>query len=414
MTATARQSDPVTPEAGAQRRALVLLALSLVLAMTTWFSATAVLPTLRALWSLSSEGSSLLTISVQLGFVAGAIVSAATNLSDLVPARRVMFIASLGAAAANAAVAGADGLAVALPLRFLTGFFVAGIYPPALKIMATHFRTGRGVALGILVGALTVGSAMPHLVNGFGGVAWQAVVLSTSAMTILGGAIAEFAVRDGPYPFPRAVFEPRFALRALADPAVRLANVGYLGHMWELYAMWAWFAIFFADSLRASGEAQAARIGPLGAFAAIGAGALGCYAGGVLGDRWGRTRTTALAMAVSGTCAGLIGLTFGRDPWLVLAVGVLWGVAVVADSAQFSTMVTELADQAYVGTALTLQLALGFSLTVLTIWLVPLARDLAGWPLAFVLLVPGPAVGVAAMLALHRRPEARRIAHGLG
>ncbi|MFN2520911.1 MAG: hypothetical protein ABR525_07700 [Candidatus Limnocylindria bacterium] len=184
--------------------------------------------------------------------------------------------------------------------------------------------------------------------------------------------------------------------------------------MWELYAMWAWFAIFFADSLRAFGEPQAGRIGPLGAFAAIAAGAVGCYAGGVLGDRWGRTRTTALAMAVSGTCAALIGLTFGRDPRLVLAVGLVWGVAVVADSAQFSTMVTELADQAYVGTALTLQLALGFSLTVLTIWLVPLARDLVGWPLAFVLLVPGPAVGVCAMLALRGRPEARRIAHGLG
>ncbi|MFN2520158.1 MAG: MFS transporter, partial [Candidatus Limnocylindria bacterium] len=178
MAATARQADLHTRRsAGAQRRALLLLALSLVLAMTPWFSATAVLPTLRTLWSLSSEGSSLLTISVQLGFVVGAVVSAATNLSDLVPARRVMFLASLGAAAANAAVAGADGLAVALPLRFLTGFFVAGIYPPALKIMATHFRTGRGVALGVLVGALTVGSAMPHLVNGLGGVAWQAVVL---------------------------------------------------------------------------------------------------------------------------------------------------------------------------------------------------------------------------------------------
>ena len=393
--------------------ALARLAVAMVLSMTTWFSASAVLPSLRAIWSLDSGLSALLTISVQLGFVAGALVSAITNVSDRLPARWVFIGSCLGAAVANGLVALASSAPAALPLRFLTGVFVAGIYPPALKIMATHFRTGRGLALGTMVGALTVGSALPHLVNGVGGLPWQVVVLASSAMTVAGALIVAVLVRDGPYPFPRGSFEPRFILRAMADPAVRLANIGYFGHMWELYAMWSWFAFFFADSVTAS-SGPSGSAGPLGAFVVIASGAVGCVAGGILGDRWGRTRTTTLALAVSGSCAALIGLTFGRPPALVLLVGIVWGIAVVADSAQFSTMVTELADQAYVGTALTVQLAIGFSLTVVTIWLIPIVRDQVGWPWAFLLLTPGPVIGALAMLRLGRRPEAARIAGGRG
>lgn len=392
---------------------LALLALAMVLSMTTWFSASAVLPTLRSLWHLSAGDGALLTIAVQLGFVVGALVSAVTNVSDLLPARRVFFLSCLGAATANGLVATSEGLGMALPLRFLTGFFVAGIYPPAMKVMATHFKTGRGLALGVMIGALTLGSALPHLVNGLGGVDWRAVILVTSVLTVLGGIVMVTFVQDGPHPFARGSFQPRYMFRMFGDPAVRLANLGYFGHMWELYAMWSWFAIFFGDSVLAAG-ADVPNAGPLGAFVVIGAGAIGCYAGGVLGDGWGRTRTTALAMALSGACAGLIGLTYGRSPWLVLAVGIVWGIAVIADSAQFSTMVTELADQSYVGTALTTQMAIGFSLTVATIWLIPLARDVVGWQWAFALLVPGPALGVWAMLALRRRPEAAKIAGGRG
>ena len=398
---------------GARWSALAGLALAMMLSMTTWFSASAVLPTLRTLWSLDSGLSALLTVSVQLGFVTGALVSAITNLSDRVPARWVFIGSCLGAAIVNGLIATASGVEITLPLRFLTGVFVAGIYPPALKIMATHVRTGRGLALGTMVGALTIGSALPHLVNGIGGLPWQVVVLASSAMTIAGGLIVLFLVPDGPYPFPRGSFEPRFILRALRDPAVRLANIGYFGHMWELYAMWSWFGLFFGDSVRASGG-DAGTAGSLAAFTVIASGAVGCVAGGILGDRWGRTRTTTLALAVSGSCAAIIGLTFGGPPAIVLVVGIVWGIAVVADSAQFSTMVTELADQAYVGTALTMQLAIGFSLTVVTIWVIPIVRDQVGWPWAFLLLTPGPAIGAFAMLRLGRRPEAALIAGGRG
>jgi MFS family permease len=392
---------------------LVLLAIGLVLGMTTWFSASAVLPALRALWSLSSGESAWLTIAVQIGFVAGSLLSAGANLADRLPVRRVILGSAVGAAAANALVVVAPDFGTAIALRVATGAFVAGIYPPALKLIATYFRTGRGVAIGVMVGALTIGSAMPHLVNGLGGLDWRIVVLASSAMTLAGG-FAAGSVVDGPYPFPRGRFEPRFALRLFTDPALRLASFGYFGHMWELYAMWSWFAVFFGDSLVASGRSDAPMLASLGTFLVIGVGAAGCYAGGVLGDRWGRTKTTALAMGVSGTCAALIGATFGRSPLLVLAIGLVWGVAVIADSAQFSTIVTELADQAYVGTAVTTQLALGFSLTVATIWLIPLARDAIGWQWAFAVLAPGPALGALAMLRLRARPEARRIAGGLG
>lgn len=407
-----REPDEQAAEAAGRWLALALLAAALVLSMTTWFSASAVVPQLRAEWGLSSSAAAWLTIAVQLGFVCGALVSSVLNLSDVASPQYVILGGSLGAAAANALLGAAGGAAAGIPLRFATGFFLAGVYPPALKLMSTWFKKGRGVALGTLVGALTVGSAAPHLVNGLGGLQWTVVIYATSALTLGGGLIGGFAVRDGPFPFPRATFDPRQASRVFANRGVRLACLGYFGHMWELYAMWAWFALFFSEALASEGEFAGAAA--YATFAVIGAGGLGCLAGGALGDRWGRTKTTALMMAVSGTCALLIGFLFAAPAWVVLLVGLVWGFTVVADSAQFSTMVTELADQAYVGTALTLQLAVGFTLTVVTIWLVPLLVNAAGWGWAFAFLAPGPALGVLAMLRLMSLPEASRIAGGRG
>lgn len=391
---------------------LALLAAALVLSMTTWFSASAVVPQLRAEWSLSGSAAAWLTIAVQLGFVCGALASSFLSLSDIISPRHVILGGSLAAAAANALLVAAAGAAAGIPLRFATGFFLAGVYPPALKLMSTWFKKGRGIALGTLVGALTVGSATPHLVNGIGGLQWAVVIYATSALTLGGGLICGLTVKDGPFPFPRATFDPRQAGRVFANRGVRLACLGYFGHMWELYAMWAWFAVFFSEALASGGEFATAAA--YATFAVIGAGGLGCLAAGALGDRWGRTKTTSLMMAVSGTCALFIGFLFAAPVWVVLLVGLVWGFTVVADSAQFSTMVTELADQAYVGTALTLQLAVGFTLTVATIWLIPPLVSAFGWGWAFAFLAPGPALGVLAMLRLKSLPEAHRIAGGRG
>lgn len=393
-------------------RALGVLTFALILTMSTWFSASSVVPQLREIWGLSTGTASWLTIGVQLGFVAGAVLSSALNIADIVSPRVVILGGALGAAVANAGLLATDSASTAIPLRFATGVMLAGVYPPALKLMATWFRSGRGIALGVLVGALTLGSALPHLVNAVGGLEWQTVVLVTSTLTVLGGLVA-LTVHEGPYPFPRAVFDPRRAPAVLADRGVRLASLGYFGHMWELYAMWGWFLVFFRDFLAERGNDSGAQAS-LATFAVVGSGAIGCWLGGVLGDRWGRTRTTALSMGVSGLCALGIGLLFHEPTWIVLAVGLVWGISVVADSAQFSTMVTEMADQAYVGTALTLQLAIGFTLTVVTVWLIPRFEAAVGWRWAFALLAPGPALGLWAMLRLKSAPQARLIAGGKG
>lgn len=378
-----------------QRRALTLLAVALVLSMATWFSASAVVPQLRVEWDLSSTGRAWLTIAVQLGFVAGALVSSLFNVADVVDARWVIVAGSFGAATANALLLTAHGLGWALPLRGATGFFLAGVYPPALKLIATWYRERRGVALGVLVGALTLGSASPHLVNGLGGLDWHVVIAATSALTFAGGVVVLAWVEHGPFPFPRAPFDPHQIRRVFGNRGVRLSSLGYFGHMWELYAMWSWFLVFASDRLFASHKAAA-----FATFAVIGIGALGCWAGGRLGDAWGRPQLTAAAMVVSGLCALTIGVAANVASALALAVALVWGVAVIADSAQFSTLVTEHADQSYVGTALTLQLAVGFTLTVATIWLVPVLESAVGWTWAFAFLAPGPALGVLAMLRL--------------
>ena len=396
-----------------QWHALAILAVTLVLSMTTWFSASAVVPQLRAEWHLSVSATAWLTIAVQLGFVCGALVSSFLNLSDIIPAKHVILGGALGAATANVLMEFAGALDAGIALRFATGFFLAGVYPPALKLMATWFQRGRGVALGILVGAIVLGQSMPHLINGLGGLDWRVVIYTTSALTLTGGLLTEFAVREGPFPFPRATFDPTQAWRVFTNRGVRLASYGYFGHMWELFAMYAWFLLFFSEALRAQGITVGSA-GAYATFAVIAIGSLGCWIGGILGDRWGRTRTAALMMGVSGSCCLLVGFLFAAPTWLLLLVGLVWGFTVVADSAQFSAMVTELADQFYVGTALSLQLAIGFILTMVTIWLIPLVADIVGWQWVFVLLAPGPALGVLAMLALKSLPESARLAGGIG
>ena len=383
--------------------------------MAPWFSASAVAPALAREWNLGTSGTAGLTISVQLGFVAGALVSAILTLSDIWSARRLVAWSSLAAALATVGVALSSGPTSGLGFRFLTGAALAGVYPPGMKIAAGWFREARGWAIGILVGALTLGSAVPHLVRWFvPGEAWRSVVLVAAGSALLGGGLILLVPHDGPFAAPSPPFSWSAAPRILRNRAVLLANLGYLGHMWELYAMWTWMAAFVAasETARLQDVGQARATAALVTFGVVGIGAVGCWLGGKYADRIGRTIVTSVSMLLSGACCLAIGGLFGKPLILLVPALLFWGVAVVADSAQFSTAVSELAPRDYVGTALTLQTSLGFLLTTVTISLLPLAARAAGWRWVMSLLAIGPAFGVWAMLALRRRPEAAGLAGG--
>ena len=388
-----------------------------LLAMAPWFSASAVAPQLAREWDLGVLGLPALAIAVQLGFVVGALALALTAAADVVPAPRLFAAGAIVAAAANLGFAFlARDPASALPFRIATGLALAGVYPIGLKLIAGWFRRERGLAVGVLVGGLTVGSALPYLLRAVGasqGLDWQASVALASAVGVAGGLLVLAGASDGPWDVPAPRFSLDVARAAFRDPAVRLANLGYLGHMWELYAMWTWVPLFVAASFVAAGMDDPASAS-LASFAIVASGGVGCVVAGVLADRLGRTAVTIVAMALSGSSAIVAGLLFGAAPAVLVAVGIVWGVTVVADSAQFSTAVSELAPAGTAGSALALQTAAGFLLTGLTILAVGLVGpgDASGWRLAFGLLALGPVVGIAAMLRLRGRPEAVRMAGG--
>jgi MFS family permease len=399
-------------EGAGRWRALALLGLAELLGMSLWFSASAVVPALRSEWLLSESAAGWLTLAVQLGFVAGTLLSALLNLPDVISSRKLFALSAFAGAIVNAAFGFfASDFAVGVTLRFMVGVCLAGVYPPGMKIMATWFRRGRGTALGVLVGALTLGKASPYLVNAVGSSEWRANVLFGSGLAVLGGFVVLLFVGDGPYATAPAKFDIRQMARVFQNRGVRLANFGYFGHMWELYAMWTWAPVMIRASLAARGR-DAGHLADAASFVVIGAGALGCVAAGLLADRVGRTIVTSVAMVVSGACCVVVGFLFGAHPALLLTVAAVWGATVVADSAQFSACVTELGDARYMGTALTIQTCCGFLLTTFSIQLIPILENRFGWRYAFAALAIGPAFGVAAMLRLRGLPEAARIAHG--
>ena len=373
--------------------------------MATWFSASAVVPAIRADWGISTTQGTLLTVAVQLGFVVGAVGSAALNVADRFPAERVAATsAALAAAATGLIAAVVDGVPGALVLRFVTGVALAGVYPVGLKLMTSWFDRGRGAALGVLVAALTLGSALPQLVSSFATLPWRGVLATSAVSALVGAVIAWFLVRHGPFARPAPPLAPRFVLSLFRERGPRLANLGYFGHMWELYAMWTWVPAYVAASLTASsGSAPTRTVVGLTAFSVIGlAGVVGCLGAGRLGDRLGRARVAGWAMRVSASSCVLAALVFGLSPWVVAPVLLVWGMSVIADSGLFSSCIADVVDPRYVGTALTTQTAIGFLLTVLTINAVPWVVDLAGWRVAVALLAVGPVAGAVAMARLHR------------
>ena len=384
--------------------------------MSLWFSASAVVPALRESVDLPPLTASLFTSAVQAGFVVGTLISALLNLADRVEPRRFFLVSALLASGANVLILAFEPASYSvIALRFITGVCMAGIYPVGMKLAASWARGDMGLMIGALVGALALGSASPHLFNALGGIDWVFTLVAASVSATVAG-FAIFLVTIGPNTAPTPPFRINAAFRGWTQRGLRLANVGYLGHMWELYAMWAWIGAFLLASFRVTlgANADADTLAALATFVVMGSGAIGCVGGGLLADQFGRTTITVAAMAVSGTCALIAGFLFGGAIWPLFALCVIWGVSVVADSPQFSASTAELSEPGYVGTMLTVQTSMGFLLTLMTIHLIPVVVDLIGWRFAFAILVPGPVVGIVAMWRLRNSPDAARLAGGRG
>lgn len=393
-----QKSDDLAPF-----RMVVTICLCVVLSMSTWFSTAAVVPQLRTQWEISDVAAAWLTIAVQLGFVVGALISVFGRLADRFSSHEFIVLSAAGAAIANLGLIWVGGVEQAVILRFVTGIFMAGIYPPALKLVATWSFRNRGIVFGAVIGALTIGSALPHLINATGGISWHWVIVMTSLATAAGGVGILALTRTGPYPFPQASFRSERLGDALLNRTFLLVTAGYLGHMWELYAVWSWMLVLVRERMGDAGLQGS--LASFLTFIIMFAGAPACVAAGYIADRCGRVATTSWFMALSGLCAAVIGLTFTAPFWVFILVGIVWGATIIGDSGQFSALVTEHGDRELVGTALTVQLGLGFALTSVTIWLVPVVARHVGWQWASLCLVPGPVIGILAMTVLARTKE---------
>ena len=383
---------------------LAWLSLAMLLGMTLWFSATAATAPIVAEFRLTGGEAAWLTMAVQGGFVAGTLMSAAANLPDLINARRLFALGCVTGAIANASLALVDSAFLLIALRVATGISLACVYPPGMKVAAGWFERRRGAALGVLIGALTIGSAFPHLLAaGAATIPWRALIGAASALALAGGGIIVLFVADGPYVSASTRFDPRAIVRVFADRGTRIATLGYLGHMWELYAVWTWMAVFATASLfpvAMTGATPASPAGSTIAFITIASGAIGSAIAGWFADTIGKARVARYAMIVSAACAAVSGFAFDSPRFVLVILAVVWGVAVVADSAQLSALVAQYSPRDHVGTALTIQTCAGVLLTMVSIRLVPVFADVAGWRWAFLLLVPGPALGALVLLKL--------------
>lgn len=400
--------------AGQKWRSVLLLALCQVMALSLWFSATAVIPILKSQYGLSGLQASLFSSAVAIGFVSGTLVSAVLSLADRIPPRTFFASAALIAASANLAIIFFDPTAATVVVfRFITGVCMAGIYPVGMKMVSTWAKRDTGLLVGLLVGALTIGSAFPHILNllDTSGLDWKLTLMASSLLAVGASGLIAFVTLGSDMP-KAPPFDPSLAFYAWTYKPLRFANFGYFGHMWELYAMWAWIGLFLFESFRISNLEDGQFFANLGTFATIAAGGLGSLMAGLAADRFGRTTVTITAMAISGTCSVAVGFLFGGSPLLLILVCLIWGISIVADSAQFSTCIIELSPRNMIGTMLTIQTCIGFLISLATIHLIPLFIDLLSWHYAFAPLAIGPLLGVIAMAKLRAQPEAMSLANG--
>ena len=396
-----------------KQMSLLLVTVATFLSLSVWFSTNAVSTALETDKAIGESSMTVLTIAVQIGFVFGTLFISFTNLSDRINARTLFTVSSILAAITNLLVVPLDSPNVLIVTRFATGAFLGGVYPMGMKVLSGWYVSGRGFAIGTLVGAVTLGSGTPHILMSVFSENWQMVILVSSILAITGGVILKVFVGDGPHDVVGAKFNPRYLISALSERGPRLALIGYLGHQWELYAMWAWigsFMLYVLEERPLFGDGI--QLASVITFLVFAVGAVASSLAGAWSEKIGRTAVATIAMVISGCVALFVG--FIPVEWSVLIVifVLIWGASVIADSAQFSTAITELSDPVYRGTMLTFQTGVGFALTAVSIWLLPVVKDLSGWGWAFAILALGPVVGITAMLRLRSLPESRNLAGG--
>ncbi|MDH5597484.1 MAG: MFS transporter [Cyclobacteriaceae bacterium] len=360
-----------------------------------WFAGNAVISDLQREFSLPDTAVGYITSSIQLGFIAGTMVFAFFTLADRFSPIRLFFICSIGGALANFLLTlYAGGLYSILGLRFITGVFLAGIYPVGMKISSDWYEKGLGKALGYLVGALVLGTAFPHLLRNMQiNLSWDVVLTGISILSVVGGLLMILFVKNGPYHKPSSKFQPTAVLQVFTNKSFRSAAFGYFGHMWELYAFWAFIPLILMHYNQSSTAGIAA-------FYIIAAGALGCILGGYLAKKRGSASIAFSMLLISGICSLLSPLLFNLPDFFFYLYLFIWGFAVVADSPQFSTLVAQTAPKEFTGTALTLVNSIGFSITIVSIELLNHTRDIFGIQWVLLLLVAGPVFGLLSVKRL--------------
>ncbi|MHA1549190.1 MAG: MFS transporter [Alphaproteobacteria bacterium] len=387
----------------AKARSVTLLVIAEIAGMSLWFTSAAVLPDMVAEGDIADFRQALMSTGVQAGFVVGALLVAISGVADRLDSRWVFAVSAVLAGGANAILLVSPlGGDMAIAARFATGLLLAGVYPVGMKLAVGWGTVDRGFLVGLIVGALTLGNGAPFLIAFLGGADWRLTVALTSIFAAIGG-LAVLAAKLGPYHVRSPAFRPGAIRLAWTDIAIRRAYFGYFGHMWELFAMWAWIGAAVTLSYSASmGAEEAVGLGKLTAFLAIALGGVVSVVAGRLADRIGKAEVTIIAMGASGIAAVLTALTFGGPVWITFVLVIIWGIAVIPDSAQFSAIVADHAPAELSGSLLTFQTALGFSLTIVTVQLTPVAAAAFGWPVVLGALAIGPAVGIVAMVPLMR------------
>ena len=370
-----------------------------------WFAGNAIILDLQQDWGLAQQSLGHVTSAVQLGFICGTLLFAFLMIADRFSPRLVFFYCSLAGALANIALLVApEQLSWLLVLRFATGFFLAGIYPVGMKIAAGWYTQGLGRALGYLVGALVLGTAFPHLVRSSGAdLPWEQVMLVVSALAILGGFVMLMLVPDGPHLPKGSVFHPDALKIIFRSRRFRASAFGYFGHMWELYTLWALLPLLL---LTYSNNNDIALNVPLWSFLVIVSGFFGSAIGGIVSARLGSARVAAVQLAISGVCCLLSPILFNSSPTVFLSFLLLWGITVVGDSAQFSALNAENAPREYVGSALTIVNSIGFLITIFSIQLASAMLAQIGPQYIFLLLVPGPIIGLWMLRSLLAEKQA--------